>query len=39
MGKLLNALPLAFDNEMYYSRADRLKPIGEQATVRIGYHQ
>ncbi|MEF1258856.1 AAA family ATPase [Vibrio harveyi] len=25
MGKLLNALPLAFDNEMYYSRADRLK--------------
>ncbi|MDW1913262.1 Lon-like protease helical domain-containing protein, partial [Vibrio sp. 707] len=25
MGKLLNALPLAFDNEMYFSRADRLK--------------
>ncbi|GEM76665.1 Lon protease family protein [Vibrio sagamiensis] len=25
MRKLLNAIPLAFDNEMYYSRADRLK--------------
>ncbi|MGS0727168.1 Lon-like protease helical domain-containing protein, partial [Shewanella sp. 0m-11] len=25
MSKLLKALPLAFDNEMYYSRADKLK--------------
>ncbi|MEZ9595431.1 AAA family ATPase [Shewanella sp. 10N.261.52.F9] len=25
MGKLLKSLPLAFDNEMYYTRADKLK--------------
>ncbi|EHD2249950.1 AAA family ATPase [Vibrio vulnificus] len=25
MTKLVNAMPLAFDNEMYYSRADKLK--------------
>ncbi|MEH0689366.1 AAA family ATPase [Vibrio cholerae] len=25
MGKLVNAMPLAFDNELYYSRADKLK--------------
>lgn len=25
VAKLLNAMPLAFDNELYYSRADRLK--------------
>ncbi|UPQ89787.1 Lon protease family protein [Vibrio sinaloensis] len=25
MAKLLNAMPLAFDNELYYSRADKLK--------------
>ncbi len=25
IGKLLNAIPLAFDNELYFSRADKLK--------------
>jgi lon-related putative ATP-dependent protease len=25
IGKLLNAMPLAFDNELYFSRADKLK--------------
>ena len=25
MSKLVNAMPLAFDNELYYSRADKLK--------------
>lgn len=25
MSKLINAMPLAFDNELYYSRADKLK--------------
>ena len=25
MAKLINAMPLAFDNELYYSRADKLK--------------
>lgn len=30
MTKLVNAMPLAFDNEMYYSRADKLKNQLEQ---------